>query len=48
MIIENLVKSLSQPNTEIDQLWIEESTKRVEAIKNGTLKTVSYEDIFVS
>jgi putative addiction module component (TIGR02574 family) len=48
MIIENLVKSLSQPNTEIDQLWIEESTKRVEAIKNGTLKTVSYEDVFVS
>jgi putative addiction module component (TIGR02574 family) len=48
MIIENLVKSLSQPNTEIDQLWIEESTKRVEAIKNGTLKTVSYEDIFAS
>jgi putative addiction module component (TIGR02574 family) len=48
MIIENLVKSLSQPNTEIDQLWIEESTKRVEAIKKGTLKTVSYEDVFVS
>jgi hypothetical protein len=48
MIIENLVKSLSQPNTEIDQLWIEESTKRVEAIKNGTLETVSYEDVFVS
>jgi putative addiction module component (TIGR02574 family) len=48
MIIENLVKSLSQPNTEIDQLWIEESTKRAEAIKNGTLKTVSYEDVFMS
>jgi hypothetical protein len=48
MIIENSVKSLSQPNTEIDQLWIEESTKRVEAIKNGMLKTVSYEDVFVS
>ena len=47
-IIENLVQSLNQPNPEIDKLWIEESTKRVQAIKNGTLKTVSYEDVFVS
>jgi len=48
MIIENLVKSLNQPNTEIDKLWIAESQKRVEAIKNGTLKTVSYGDVFTS
>jgi len=48
MIIENLVKSLNQPNTEIDKLWIAESKKRVEAIKNGGLKTVSYGDVFAS
>ena len=48
LIIENLVKSLNQPNTEIDKLWIEESMKRVQAIKKGTLKTVSYEDVFSS
>ena len=48
MIIENLVQSLNQPNSEIDKLWIEESTKRVQAIKNGTLKTVSYGDVFAS
>jgi len=48
MIIENLVNSLNQPNTEIDKLWIEESKKRVEAVKNGNLKTVSYGDVFAS
>jgi putative addiction module component (TIGR02574 family) len=48
MIIENLVQSLSQPNSEIDQLWIEESMKRVEALKNGNMKTVSYEEVFAS
>ena len=48
LIIENLVQSLNQPNPEIDKLWIEESMKRVEAIKQGTLKTVSYEDVFSS
>ncbi len=47
-IIENLVQSLNQPNSEIDKLWVEESTKRVQAIKDGTLKTVSYEDVFTS
>ena len=48
VIIENLVQSLNQPNGEIDQLWIEESTRRVEAIQNGTLRTVSYGDVFAS
>ncbi len=48
LIIENLVQSLNQPNSEIDKLWIEESMKRVQAIKDGTLKTVSYEDVFGS
>jgi putative addiction module component (TIGR02574 family) len=46
LIIENLVQSLNQPNEEIDKLWIEESIKRVDAVKNGSLKTLSYEDVF--
>ena len=45
-IIENLIQSLNQPNSEIDRLWIEESTKRLQALKSGTLKTVSYENVF--
>lgn len=48
MIIENLVQSLNQPNFEIDKLWVEESKKRLQAIKEGKLKTVSYNDVFVS
>ena len=48
IIIESLIHSLNQPNLEIDRLWIEESIKRVKAIKSGSLKTISYEDIFAS
>ena len=48
VVIENLVRSLNEPNLEIEKLWIEESIKRVEAVKNGTLKTVSYKDVFGS
>ncbi len=48
MVIENLILSLNKPDSEIDRLWIEESTKRLQAIKDGKLKTVSYDDLFTS
>lgn len=48
MVIENLILSLNKPDSEIDRLWIEESTKRLQAIKDGKLKTVSYDDLFLS
>ena len=46
MIIEKLNDSLDIPNPEVEEAWIEESKRRIEAYKNGTLKTVSYEEVF--
>ena len=46
LIIEKLNDSLSVPNPEVEEAWIEESKRRLEAYKNGTLKTVSYEEVF--
>jgi len=46
MIMEKLNDSLNVPNLEVEKAWIEESKKRLEAYKNGTLKTVSYEEVF--
>ena len=46
IIIENLVHSLNQPDEEIDKVWIEESQKRLKAYKEGTVKTVSYDQVF--
>ena len=46
VIIENLVNSLNEPNSEIDEIWIEESLKRLEAYKKGTMKTYSYAEVF--
>jgi putative addiction module component (TIGR02574 family) len=31
---------------EIEQAWIAESERRYEAIQNGSMKTVSYEEVF--
>ena len=45
---ETLIKSLNQPDEEIEQAWIEESKKRLNAYKEGKLKTLSYEETFSS
>ena len=46
MIIEKQNDSLNVPNPEVEKAWIDESMRRYEAYKNGTLKTVSYEEVF--
>ena len=48
LIIEELVHSLDEPNKEIDNLWLQESIKRLAAYKSSSLKTVSYETVFGS
>ena len=46
IIIDNLVKSLNEPNSEVDKVWIEESLKRLDAYKKGEVKTFSYGEVF--
>lgn len=48
LIIETLIKSLNQPDENIEQIWVEESQKRLNAYKEGKLKTLSYDDVFNS
>jgi len=46
IIIENLIHSLNSPDKEIDEIWIQESQKRLQAYKEGSIKTLSYEQVF--
>ncbi|MGZ8545816.1 MAG: addiction module protein [Sulfuricurvum sp.] len=46
LVIENLLLSLDCPDKEIEDLWIKESLARLEAYNKGTLKTLSYDDVF--
>ena len=48
LLIENLIQSLNEPNMEVDEIWIEESKKRLKAYQKGQLKTVTYEQVFGS
>ena len=47
-IIENLVSSLNESNSKIENIWIDESQKRIQAIKDNRLETVSYQEVFGS
>ncbi|SMN11105.1 hypothetical protein SPBRAN_1345 [uncultured Candidatus Thioglobus sp.] len=43
---EKIIESLSVPNENLNQLWIEESISRLERYKKGQLETLSYAQVF--
>lgn len=45
-LIDELLKSLDKPDDEIDEIWEDESNKRLEAYKNGQIKAVSSDSVF--
>jgi putative addiction module component (TIGR02574 family) len=47
-VIEELVRSLDEPDTKIDSIWLKESAKRLAAYESDSIKTVSYEAAFDS
>ncbi len=46
IIIDEVLKSLDEPDEEIDKLWIKESEARIDAYEKGQLKSVSAEEVF--
>ena len=46
LIVEALLKSLDQPNQEIEDIWNEEIEKRSAALDEGKLRTIPIEDLF--
>ncbi len=46
MLIEGLIKSLDEPDKNIDQIWAEEAEKRLRAHRSGKLKGIPYKEIF--
>lgn len=46
IFVEAILRSLDNPDEKIDNIWKEESERRVKAIKEGRLDTIPYEQIF--
>ncbi len=46
VIVEGILKSLDKPDLTIEEIWIDESEKRLTAYRNGDIKGVPYESVF--
>ncbi len=47
-IIDQLLKSLDEPDPSVDKLWAEESENRIDAYESGELKTLTEEEVFIT
>jgi len=45
-LIEGLIKSLDEPDKELDEIWAEEAERRLKAYREGRLEGIPMEEIF--
>jgi hypothetical protein len=46
LVVEKIIESLNNPDESINKLWVEESQKRLQKYKQGTLETMDYNQVF--
>lgn len=46
ILVELLLKSLDEPNKEIDDVWSKEAEKRLVAYREGRLEGIPMEEVF--
>jgi len=46
LVVEGLLRSLDEPDKELDAIWAEEAEKRLNAYRSGRLGGIAMEDLF--
>ncbi|PYT10137.1 MAG: addiction module protein [Acidobacteria bacterium] len=46
LLVESLLKSLDEPDKQLDEIWAEEAEKRLKAYRTGRLAGIAMEDVF--
>ncbi len=46
LLIDELIRSLDQPDMRISEIWIEESLKRLKLHREGKSEGISFEEVF--
>ena len=46
ILVEGLLKSLDEPDYNLDAIWVEEAEKRLKAYRAGELEGIPMEEIF--
>jgi putative addiction module component (TIGR02574 family) len=44
-LVDKLLSSLDQPDSEMDELWAKEAERRIDAYKRGKIKAISLEKV---
>ena len=45
-VVEGLLRSLDEPDKQLDAIWADEAEKRLKAYREGRLEVIPMEDIF--
>lgn len=46
IVVDSLLRSLNQPETEIDKQWVSVAKERLAQMRSGTVKSVPGEQVF--
>ena len=46
LLIDGLIRTIDEPDKDIDSIWAEESEKRLKAHREGKTVGLSFEDVF--
>jgi len=46
ILVEEILKSLDEPDVGLDKIWINEAQKRLNAYRSGKLKGIPMEELF--
>ncbi|MEO5342234.1 MAG: addiction module protein [Gammaproteobacteria bacterium SHHR-1] len=46
LVVDSLLRSLNQPESEIDKIWAKEAQRRLEELRSGRVKAIPGEEVF--
>ena len=46
LVVDSLLRSLNQPESEIDKKWVAVAKRRLVGLRSGTIKPVSGQEVF--
>ncbi|WP_328983627.1 addiction module protein [Thiorhodovibrio winogradskyi] len=46
LVIDSLLRSLNQPESDIDKIWAKEAKRRLNELRSGRVKAIQGEEVF--
>ena len=46
LVVDSLLRSLNQPESEIDKIWAKEAKRRLDELMSGRVKAIPGEEVF--